>query len=244
MPERRRAHRFAMSESKHAVLRLMDDVYIERADAAETTVIAAQPVSEGEEILLGLPSCGATRGVMLTKALRSTLVPFGATLRHRVVLRTLQACAHDRSVAAEDGQPHQPARMAVLVRRIPVSLAEVSTSGCRLESSQALLAGTIGILMVPTEGCPAGEPLRISRCTRTAGSTAAFRLGAEFLPLDAPAPTSLRNTVARLEIVLELASPLARTSSWPAQSAEWVDDEDPLGQAASEAGVTSEEPTV
>ena len=102
----------------------------------------------------------------------------------------------------------------------------------------------IGILVLPAAAEPTGEPLRISRCTRTPGGAAPYRLGAEFLSLDAPAPTSLRNRVARLEIGMELRSLDPRTSSWPAQSAEWVDDEDPLGLAASDRGVTSEEPTV
>ena len=243
MPERRRAHRFALSEGSRALLRLMDDVYIECSDAGETTVIATQPVSIGEEILLELPSTTTRRAVTLTKAVRRTLVPYGGTLRHRVVLRRLRGRAHDSAFATADETKHA-ARMAMLVRRIPVSIGEVSTTGCRLESAQALLAGTVGILVLPAAAEPTGEPLRISRCTRTPGGAAAYRLGAEFLPLDAPAPTSLRNRVARLEIVMELSSLDPRTSSWPAQSAAGVERPEAAETPATEWNLFGEEPTI
>jgi len=243
MPERRRAHRFALSEGSRALLRLMDDVYIECSDAAETTVIATQPVSIGEEILLELPSTTTRRAVTLTKAVRRTLVPYGGTLRHRVVLRRLRGHSHDSAFATADETKHA-ARMAMLVRRIPVSIAEVSTTGCRLESAQALLSGTVGILVLPAAAEPTGEPLRISRCTRTPGGAAAYRLGAEFLPLDAPAPTSLRNRVARLEIVMELSSLDPRTSSWPAQSAAGVERPEAAETPATEWNLFGEEPTI
>src|SRR5687767_6122698 len=106
MPERRRAHRFALSEGSRALLRLMDDVYIECSDAAETTVIATQPVSIGEEILLELPSTTTRRAVTLTKAVRRTLVPYGGTLRHRVVLRRLRGHSHDSAFATADETKH------------------------------------------------------------------------------------------------------------------------------------------
>jgi hypothetical protein len=244
MPERRRAHRFALSEGTRAMLRWMDDVYIECSDAAETTVIAAQPVSIGEEVLLELPSNATRRAVTLTKAVRRTLVPYGGTMRHRVVLRRLHACSHHSAFATADERVTHAARMAVLVRRLPVSLAEVSTTGCRLESAQALLTGTVGILVLPTDAEPAGEPLRISRCTRTPGGAAAYRLGAEFLSLDAPAPTSLRNSVARLEIVMELTSLDPRTSSWPAQSAGGAERADATEMLATQWNLIGEEPTV
>ena len=244
MPERRRAHRFALSEGSRALLRLMDDVYIECSDAAETTVIATQPVSIGEEILLELPSTTTRRAVTLTKAVRRTLVPYGGTLRHRVVLRRLQACSHDRASATADDRATHAARMAVLVRRLPVSLAEVSTTGCRLDSAEALPNGTVGVLVLPSDAEPTAEPLRISRCTRTPGGAAAYRLGAEFLSLDAPAPTSLRNRVARLEIVMELSSLDPRTSSWPAQSAAGVERPDAAGTLPTEWNRCGDEPTI
>ena len=244
MPERRRAHRFALSAGTRAMLRMMDDVYIECSDAGETTVIAAQPVSIGEEILLELPSTAMRRAVTLTRAVRRTLVPYGGTLRHRVVLRRLHACSHDDAFASADDHTKHPARIAMLVRRLPVIVAEVSTSGCRLESAQALLAGTVGILVLPAAAEPTGEPLRISRCTRTPGGAAPYRLGAEFLSLDAPAPTSLRNRVARLEIGMELSSLDPRTSSWPAQSAGDGGPADATETLATEWNVIGEEPTV
>lgn len=105
-------------------------------------------------------------------------------------------------------------RIGVIVRDIAVRVLDASASGCLVESREPLPEGAIGVLEITGNEGRTVEPLRISRSTVIAGGSTRFRAGAQFLPLGAPGPRSVRNQLARLEVVLEIeAAAGIRTSS-------------------------------
>lgn len=111
-------------------------------------------------------------------------------------------------------------RIGVIVRDIAVRVLDASASGCLVESHEPLPEGAVGMLEVTGDGGRTGEPLRIGRSTVIAGGATRFRAGAQFLPLGAPGPASVRNQLARLEVALEIeAAAGIRTSSRPAKLA-------------------------
>jgi hypothetical protein len=111
-------------------------------------------------------------------------------------------------------------RIGVIVRDVPVRVLEASTTGCLVESREPLPEGAVGMLEISGGEGLTFEPLRISRLTEVAGGAARFRAAAQFLPLGAPSPRSVRNQLARLELVLEIeAASGIRTSSGPGKFA-------------------------
>jgi hypothetical protein len=86
--------------------------------------------------------------------------------------------------------------IGVLGRDITVTLVEMSRSGCLLESACALDAGTLGMLRLVNDGVEYRDAVRITRCTEMPGTGGRFRLGAEFVWLDAPEQSSLRRLAA------------------------------------------------
>ena len=113
-----------------------------------------------------------------------------------------------------------PRRIGVILRDIPVRVLDASANGCLVESGERLPEGAVGLLEVASEQGLTSEPLRINRSMEIAGGATRFRAGAQFLPLGAPRLTSVRNQLARLEVVLEIeAAAGIRTSSRPAKLA-------------------------
>jgi PilZ domain-containing protein len=105
-------------------------------------------------------------------------------------------------------------RIGVILRDIPVRVIDASANGCLIECREPLPEGAVGLLEISGEDGPTVEPLRIRRSTEIAGGATRFRAGAQFLPLGAPGPRSVRNQLARLEVVLEIeAAAGIRTSS-------------------------------
>ena len=100
-------------------------------------------------------------------------------------------------------------RIGVIVRDIPVRVLEASVTGCLVESREPLPEGAVGMLAIAGDEGPTAEPLRISRSTVITGGATRFRAGAQFLPLGAPGPASVRNQLARLEVVLEIEAAAA-----------------------------------
>jgi hypothetical protein len=83
------------------------------------------------------------------------------------------------------------------VRRQRVDIGDVSRTGCRVEGSQRLATGTIGMLTVDIDGQRHLEMFRVSRSAGP-GPDQVYEAGLEFLPL--PADTaSLHDVAAQLD---------------------------------------------
>ena len=107
--------------------------------------------------------------------------------------------------------PRHAMTNAVLLRNLPLTVRDVSSSGCLIESSAPLQVGTVGWLEVEFEGERRFEWFRIAR-VHTRGESA-FLAGVEFLPLAAAGSDSLRSAIGRLR---------RTTPEWEARR--WLDD--------------------
>ena len=96
-----------------------------------------------------------------------------------------------------DGRPESPGR-AVLVRRRPVGIADMSRAGCRFEASEPLEVGAVGMLAVEIAGRSHVEMFRVSRSRALPGDDHRYEAGVEFLPIPADA-ASLHDIAAQLE---------------------------------------------
>jgi hypothetical protein len=78
----------------------------------------------------------------------------------------------------------------------------ISASGCLVESSARLEAGTTGLLQARIEGGLFADDVRIARVQQVQGAGSTWHLGAEFLWTTQPGTRSLRRVVARLRQML------------------------------------------
>src|SRR6185436_20373661 len=73
----------------------------------------------------------------------------------------------------------------VIVRRVPVRVADISATGCMLESGLGIREGAVGTLHLTVEGRRYRETLRVTRVTSLPGSGRRQQVGAQFLTLGA-----------------------------------------------------------
>ena len=88
--------------------------------------------------------------------------------------------------------------IAVLGREVVVRLLEISRSGCLLESSHSMPAGTIAALSIEIDGHEYMDEVRVSRSQPLAGVGERYAVGVEFLWLRLPWERSLRSYAATL----------------------------------------------
>ena len=92
--------------------------------------------------------------------------------------------------------------VGVITREVRVRLVNISTSGCLIESSTRLEAGTAGDLRIRVGGDIYADSVRIARVQQVQGAGSTWHVGAEFLWTTQPGTRSLRRAVARLRHVL------------------------------------------
>ena len=88
--------------------------------------------------------------------------------------------------------------IGVLARDIRVRLVNISASGCLIETSQRLEAGTTGVLRLYAAGETFADGVRVTRVQGVAGRGAAWQVGVEFLWTTHPGSRSLRRMARRL----------------------------------------------
>lgn len=82
--------------------------------------------------------------------------------------------------------------IGVVRRDLRVRLVEISGSGCLLESACQIEPGAVVMLQLGVGGREVRDAVRITRCQAVPGAGDRFRVGAEFVWLDAPGERSLR----------------------------------------------------
>jgi hypothetical protein len=209
MSERRRTSRFVIPEHSYGTFRLMQDVCVEKVHGDQIVTVGDAGLQAGEELILELPRALGTRSVVLVHVVSCNPIRGGESRRYRVMLRSsvpveMPVVRRSSGASVTPPTPTLPA-LGVLVRRVPIRVRDVSTSGCQLESPDVLTEGAVGQLEIAIDGQVHKEPLRVCRSMRTTGGHWPWRCGAHFLALEVPAPASVRNVVARFEIVDELA---------------------------------------
>ena len=91
-----------------------------------------------------------------------------------------------------------PDVIGVLDRDLAVAVAQISRSGCLLESSAAIPVGTVGSLSIEIDGAVYSDDVRVARCQAVPGAGERHHVGVAFLPLRRPGPQSLRLYAASL----------------------------------------------
>ena len=91
-----------------------------------------------------------------------------------------------------------PDLIGVLDRDLRVEVAEISRSGCLLETSAAIPVGTVATLSVEIAGAVYTEDVRVARCQVLPGAGERHYVGVAFLPLGRPGRQSLRLYAASL----------------------------------------------
>jgi hypothetical protein len=99
-----------------------------------------------------------------------------------------------------DAMLKTPGLLGLLGRDLSVRLLDISLSGCLLECSAAVPAGTVATLSVAFDGGHYLDHVRIARCQRVNGAGSKHHLGAEFLWLSAPTPQSLRRFAGEIAL--------------------------------------------
>ena len=208
MSERRRTNRFVVPSATQGVFRQLSDVCVEAVEGDLVTLLSDHSLQPLEQLLLELPRALGLRSVVQVEVLGCATVWNGDSRRFRIVVRREGAkelpalvAPKSRFVAPLAALP----ALGVLIRRIPVEISDVSTAGCQLQSTEPLIEGSVGQLEVAMDGELHQEPIRVCRTAHAPGSARSHRAGATFLALSAPPPASVRNVVARFEIIDELA---------------------------------------
>lgn len=88
--------------------------------------------------------------------------------------------------------------ITVLNRQIGVRVLDVSASGCLLESDCDVPVGTVGSLSLEANGRQYVDPIRVTRAQAIPGGGERHLLGAEFVWLTLPNPTSVRRLARRV----------------------------------------------
>jgi hypothetical protein len=223
MSDRRRTSRFVIPDFTEAVFRLMQDVCVERAAADQVILVSDVPLRTGEGMLIELPRELGTRSLTRADVVSCTVVWTGDTRRYRVAMRPERTGELTRETRSSHGATMPPPAtlpaIGVLIRRVPVRIHDVSSTGCLLESFDVLGEGAVGQLEIHFNDITHQEPIRICRSSNQTGTAWPWRSGAHFLSLAAPLTSSVRNVAARFEIIDELVSRVRPTTESPVQGA-------------------------
>ena len=84
---------------------------------------------------------------------------------------------------------------AVLVRRIPVKVRNVSPMGCLLECTEGVPVGVSGHLSLEVNGSLFSDDVRVVRCQTHVGTAPYWRVGVEILSTRSLSRTSLRRVI-------------------------------------------------
>ena len=201
MTDRRSATRLVVRERAIGGLRVLQDVEIERVGPEEITIVSGTPIPRGEHMRLEVLSADRMPRRVTVRAVECRALIGAARVQQRVRLQVVGQIT--------DEYAGTRSRVGALVRRVPVRLLDISTSGCLFECPTSVDEGTVGFLDVTLEGRPHAEAIRVCRSTRLRALPWPCRLGAEFLMLAPPAPASLRHAfMIRLQKQLEHESPV------------------------------------
>ena len=101
---------------------------------------------------------------------------------------------------------------AVLVRRIPVKVRNVSPVGCLLECEENVPVGMSGRLCLEVNGATFCDDIRVVRCQTYAGAARDCRIGVELLFTRDFTPASLRSASRQIMLgaTLDMGGPVER----------------------------------
>lgn len=199
MGERRRSVRQVLEHPGMGTICVIQDVDITHVDAQESVVIAARTIPRGERLLLAIPDdLGGESHTRLARVANSRMVLRSGALRREVRLLMTQR-AGDTTAPIEHAAWRTEQRGVIrgtVIRRVPVRIVEVSTSGCLWESPSSLDDGTVGWIEIRSARQHHSEAVRIVHTKRSDEAVWPYRTAVEFLTLGPLSPESLRGVAA------------------------------------------------
>ncbi len=193
MSDRRRSQRFACSSPVEARMHLLDDVLVEKRRPGALTVLSTVTSTRGERLSLRLRTNDGGVASLDVSTTESRPIVAEGRLRYRLELRTVRPEAE--GVGAEAGA------IAALVRTVPVTIADVSATGCLVQSAAPFTPGIVALLEVPADDrWPVhSEAVRVCHAGERRGTGLPYRTGTAFVVFDAAVPGSLRERSVRAE---------------------------------------------
>jgi PilZ domain len=83
-------------------------------------------------------------------------------------------------------------RAGVLIRDARVTLVNLSSSGCLIETDRCFEVGTIASLRLVLAGREGSDDVQVVRCQRLEGAGSRYHVGVQFLWTTVPGRSSLR----------------------------------------------------
>jgi hypothetical protein len=211
MSERRRGERQMLAQPGMGTMSVVQDVEITHLDAIESIVIASRTIPRGERLLLTMPdTSGGESHTRLACATSSRVVLRGGALRREVRL-VISPRSGDSPDAIEQFTALARRKDTIggaLMRRVPVRIVQVSTSGCLWESPSSLDEGTVGFIYLRAAGQQHSEAVRVLRTMRSALARWPYQMAVEFLTIGPLSPDSLRGVAALVAVGTPLTSRL------------------------------------
>jgi len=199
MSERRRGERQVLDHPGVGTMCVIQDVDVTHVDATESVIIAARTIPRGERLLLTIPDeSGGESHTRLARVASSRVVLRSGALRREVRLLISQRVG-DSTALLEQATRRAEQRAVIkgaVIRRVPVRITEVSTSGCLWESPSSLDDGTVGWIDIRAAQQHHSEAVRVVRTRRFDGVMWPYRTAVEFLTLGPLSPESFRGVAA------------------------------------------------
>jgi hypothetical protein len=200
MSKRRRHERFSLGRPWEGRLRVISEVTVfEARDAQGLDVVSNDPGVPGEVLSLELAG-GGTVVSLVVCVTESRPTVSGGAVGH--ALRLLVLDESRRMEARGSGSEPRPVTraevlaspdlIAALIRETDVYVVNTSGSGCLVEGTSPLEAGTMATLTLRTGDEDLSDPVRVTRCDRIEGAGSRYLLGVEFLWTTPPGPGCLR----------------------------------------------------
>jgi hypothetical protein len=199
--ERRRAARLG-SDGILGYFRVVEDVELKRVGSKSITIVTGIRIPLGERMVLRSVKNGAWTNLAVRAVKRRAGIITGR-LRHDVILQVDGAWRRRRNTPGRnatvdvDRKKSGHARVAALVRDIPVRLVDLSVSGCLLEGPEYIDEGKVGSLETVIDGQRCSEVVRTSRSFRMEGRVWPWTTDAQFLTLSPPSAASLRRVALK-----------------------------------------------
>jgi hypothetical protein len=187
--KRRRHTRFALTQPWWGEFRTSRDVVIEGIDSGALVIKSVEPVRRDETVTLGFYGGGFEgRAATSAPAIEEGLVC------HRVRI--------EPDNIDPDSKPDDRSIVAVLWRATPVTVVEVSRSGCLFHTQIPLDVGSVGRLHVVGMRQMAFEDgARVAWCKPRAGAGSLYHVGVELLPLAPPTERFQRSMQDALQLL-------------------------------------------
>jgi hypothetical protein len=208
--DRRTRIRYALARPWKGSLRLMRDVHVLRGNCAELAVLCVDRCGAADAIRLHLTT-GDRRVSSEMRLVGCRPVIARGSLQHRLIL-----AADPQSAGSADFSSllASPDLLCVLERNVAISVLEVSTGGCRLESFGSPSLSPVARLTAVHEGESYSDDIRIVRAGAVAGAGERTLLGAAFLWTDQPAAQSLRRLVFDMQVALDVTPEALGSVAW------------------------------